>query len=653
MNRIPDVLFPYDIDSEYSLFKVYNNSQSVLTEDITSEATEIKIQAASANTAEVWPSSGFVTIQDELIYYDNSELNEDGKICVFKRCKRGLEGIALSYQAGTSVYGNVVANQHNQLAAAIIEIEKTIGNISELVHKPDLDEEFPLSLHGSLAAMQSYAAVGDDSCPDVEFEVNTGLPVAGGTTMEFCVRIYGQNVNVTSYKLDFGDGTITTTQYSGTHQYSSGGPFNPVVTVITPQCTIIQQPSNPDAGCSIIPTVSPSQPFHIPIPSVPNWPSFVAPQKQCPGPLFNLPPILVPNPTLCSSTTPMSVVCGSISAISVNISITPIPSVISLVGCCPPSLISVVNCTMPSLISITGCCPPSVISFANCNLPSVISFAGNCCSIPSVISVQCCSTPIPSVISVQGCNFPNVISVQCCSVTFAPTPSFAPIQFANPPSLSPISVVWGVPPTVSCVVTVACPASSTPSPSPTPFAPNIFGDFQDGFNDTAEVPLNVDLGIPKEIKMIAPTIPDINIIHDIPKEISIKVPTIPDIRIIGPETNIPSIISIIGNIPSEIKVASDIPKVIHIEAKDIPSRILVESNLPSVIRLEAFGIPDKLQVVGIPPTIEITNFPSEIQLVMPPDPTIELVYKGSPFELGLKPEVEKLISQFILVHPGS
>jgi hypothetical protein len=98
-----------------------------------------------------------------------------------------------------------------------------------------------------------------------------------------------------------------------------------------------------------------------------------------------------------------------------------------------------------------------------------------------------------------------------------------------------------------------------------------------------------------------------------------------------------------------------VPRSIVVEAKDIPKTIKVEPapNFPTVIRMEAFGIPSTLQVTGIPPVIEVVgNIPSTIQLLMPENPTIELVYKGTPFELGVSPNLEKLLSQIILVQPS-
>jgi hypothetical protein len=186
-------------------------------------------------------------------------------------------------------------------------------------------------------------------------------------------------------------------------------------------------------------------------------------------------------------------------------------------------------------------------------------------------------------------------------------------------------------------------------------------DYRVPEQEDASIPITLgDIGIPDEIKIVAPKIPDIRVLHNIPREIALQMPMpIPDIRIVGPVKPLPERINIVGgdSIPDKIHlVATDVPRTIKLDATDVPRRILVEpaANFPSVIRMEAFGIPDTLRVTGIPPTIELVgNIPSTIQLVMPEDPTIELVYKGAPFEIGLRPEVEKLLSQIIMVQPGS
>jgi hypothetical protein len=82
----------------------------------------------------------------------------------------------------------------------------------------------------------------------------------------------------------------------------------------------------------------------------------------------------------------------------------------------------------------------------------------------------------------------------------------------------------------------------------------------------------------------------------------------------------------------------------------LPNKILVEAaaNFPKSIQIE--GMPSTLQITGIPTAIEIIgNIPSTIQLLMPENPTIELVYKGAPLELGMHPNLEKLLSQIMVV----
>jgi hypothetical protein len=70
-------------------------------------------------------------------------------------------------------------------------------------------------------------------------------------------------------------------------------------------------------------------------------------------------------------------------------------------------------------------------------------------------------------------------------------------------------------------------------------------------------------------------------------------------------------------------------------------------EVPSVfptIKIDATGIPDKIQVVGIPSAIELVG-PSEIKLVLPEKPEIELVYKGAPIEVKVNLDVSRLTGE--------
>ena len=154
-----------------------------------------------------------------------------------------------------------------------------------------------------------------------------------------------------------------------------------------------------------------------------------------------------------------------------------------------------------------------------------------------------------------------------------------------------------------------------------------------------------DLGIPSEIFVRVPEIPDIRIIHDIPAVIRVETPIIPDIKIIGPETPLPKEIRILSeNIPSTIELVSyNLPKAIILDSTDLPRSIKLEvpESFPS-IKIDASGIPDKIQVVGIPSSIELVGAPSEIKLVLPDKPEVELVYKGAPIDVKINLDISRL-----------
>ncbi len=140
-------------------------------------------------------------------------------------------------------------------------------------------------------------------------------------------------------------------------------------------------------------------------------------------------------------------------------------------------------------------------------------------------------------------------------------------------------------------------------------------------------------------------------IHDIPAMIEVVAPKIPPIEITGWQ-NIPKTIEVIAtDIPKTIEVvgAHAIPKSISIEgASNIPTviRLEVPVDFPKTIVLDASGIPDKIQVVGIPPVIElIGNIPTEIKLTMPEKPEVEMVYRGAPIEMKISLDTSRLTGE--------
>ena len=177
-----------------------------------------------------------------------------------------------------------------------------------------------------------------------------------------------------------------------------------------------------------------------------------------------------------------------------------------------------------------------------------------------------------------------------------------------------------------------------------------FNSLEDSFEDQ---PLEVeiaDIGIPSEIRIIAPELKDIHVLSDIPERIRIEGVNIPtSIKFDTGKFVFPSEIKLVSdNIPSRIELFSkfEIPSRIELYST-LPSSIKLElsDNFPSVFRLEAIGIPEKIQVTGMPSTIELVGAPSEIKLVMPDKPEIEMVYKGAPIDVKINLDISKLTGE--------
>jgi hypothetical protein len=151
-------------------------------------------------------------------------------------------------------------------------------------------------------------------------------------------------------------------------------------------------------------------------------------------------------------------------------------------------------------------------------------------------------------------------------------------------------------------------------------------------------------GIPSEIKIVAPNIPDVKLIHDLPSTIRLEVPEIP--KEIFLRSDLPKEISLViaDNFPRTIElVADNVPRSILLDASEIPPyiQIGVPVDFPKEIKLDASEIPKEIKVVGIPNYIELIG-PSEIKLVVP---EVEMVYKGAgiPIDVKIELDVSKLV----------
>lgn len=664
----PNPVYPKSYDSDYTLFLVYNTSETVTSTDNLAWSDTVLIKPVDPDKPEIWSENGFANINGELFYYDAVEKDAYGKINKFKRCARNLGGKETKFNAaGAEVRGFVIAEHHNQLIDAVINLENFIG----YDFTPTLE-----TLDYRIRNLRALTVIFDDfTCPDITFTFNviSSDPVSGSVA-QYSVLVNG---SYTSFRLDFGDGQFTDSTLIGQHQYAANSTIDPIVTISNELCTITTSPKERVEANE--PTITePTTTIDITLPNFPEFPPFVYPDVTLPSYIINLPPIVFP----CLDIGPIS----PINIPSVIILDPPLPSSISITPLYLPSRISLTPFgIMPSIVSLTPFgIVPSIVSLTPFGIvPSIVSLTpfGIVPSrisitpfgiIPSTVSI----TPfgiIPSKISITPVSIPSVISIvpfKIPDVKITPItipdikispPNIPPIT-VTPPVIPPISIVppnippitvdfgnpptipvdWGSPPTVSCEIKVSCPAAAARAKG--------FDSLQDNLEEQALEVEIADIGIPSEIKIIAPEIPDIQILSDIPERIKVEAINIPSsIKIDAGKFSLPSEIKIIADeIPTKIEIVSkfEIPSRIDLIA-NLPSSIKLDlaDNFPSVFKLEAIGIPEKIQVTGIPSTIELVGAPSEIKLVMPEKPEIEMVYKGAPIDVKINLDVSKLTGE--------
>ena len=457
------------------------------------------------------------------------------------------------------------------------------------------------------------------------------------------------------FRLDFGDGQFTNLVADGSHTYAPGTTVDPVVTVSNADCQIVLSPTeraDPEQPLS----TTEDEPFEIPIPECPPFPEFSCTPVDITPPDFEIPPIVFP----C-----IDITVPDFPAISFpDIDITPIiPSVIVFE---PPTIEFGPAPDIPTLIEF-GPAPTFTVLTLEVDVPTLVEF-GPSPFIPTLIEFG----PAPFVPTlIEFGESPSIPTM----IDFGPAPT--PTVDWGPQQV--ISIEWGTPPCLSfcscCEFTlsVACPASGAPMA----FAPMTLqnewwdDDWADDVKggrqaeqaeqsldplkspvDTSALDdINFDLGIPSEIKIVAPeSIPAINVIHDIPKVIKVEAPDIPkEIRLMH---DLPDKIDVAG-IPDSIKLDApesiklDAPETIKLDATALPEEIklIVPPDFPSIIRLDATGIPAKIQVEGIPEVIELVHdLPNKIELVMPENPKVEMVYEGSPIELKIQLDIDSALA---------
>ena len=645
----PIPVYPLAIDSDTTLYLVYNTTESTISADNPPWSEEVLIEPQEALSPEIWPDNGFATISGELFYYGSVEKNGDDRVFKLKRCARNLGGDASIYNVeGTDIRGFVVAEHHNQLADAVGKVEGFIG----IQDSTDAD-----SLDFRIRQLADQSECFDDgNCPNVNFSFRTvTTDPCDGTLIDYELLVLG---NFNSFRLDFGDGTFTNSTQPGEHRYAPNTTVDPVVFVSNNFCQLVvtavlrtedKQPTVP---------VDPN-PLTFPVPSIPPIPTITITPTEIPPLDITIPPIVLPCPEVGTGVSIGPISIGDISVPSF-ITVSPIPSFISVIApsftpisISPeiPSVISIsppvisispeipsvisFNATVPSTISLTGIEIPSVISF-DAVIPSIITVDAN---IPSFIS-----TSIPDTILVVD-SIPNTIAViDSIPNTIIVIDSIPSVITITPPSMSPISVNWGTPPTISCNCNVGCGCCSYTGPAP-PMAGALWTeDFDPGLG-TVEVDYDF-AGIPSRIIVEAPEIPAISICADsLPSEIKLIAPDIPsEIKVTGLDK--PVELRLIAPEFPQIEISSKgLPKSISIDASSMPTEItIVPPKIPSVISIDASGIPSTIQVEGMPKTIQVVGIPDFIPMSIM-NPEVEMIYRGAPIDVVVKLDLQNITGQ--------
>jgi len=581
----PRPTYPDAIDTDYTLFLVYNTAEARTCADSSPWAEEIDIVPVAADQDDVWADNGFANIDGELFYYDAVTRNDAGKVTRLRKCARGLQGTSHFVPRGSWVRGFVIAEHHNQLVDVVLRMQNFIGRNFDERHE---------TLDWRIRNLRDLKTIGDDfSCPDVTFVFNilqedneTGILASYAVDVE-------PPTAITSFRIDFGDGEFTTTQLSGTHLYALNARIDPVVTVSNSRCEIVQTPNertNPSE-----PRSQPVLEFDFPIPQFPDFPDFNVVTPEFPEIEILSPPLVLPCPNLTSDFP--SVVIGPDGFPShVVISGPDFPvqlphSVIQVVG--GFSLPSLIVIDTPPTITIDPPVPPTIIV----DFPSSLAF-----DFGDVPTLQMdWGTPPPV----------NINMVMMRAVNKSAKPNEFGDEFSDIFQAESLDVAY------------------------------------EPLDIPREIKLVVPENYRDEIRLDCSTLPDAIQVDASQLPSTIKVDSNIPARIVleGPDTPLPSEIRLVQQHPLPEKIMVEgltLPERIVVELRDtIPERIIVEQlqPLPDVIRIDASDMPRKVQIEGMPSSVQVTGFPAGIPVIFPEQmPAIPLVYNGPAIEMKLTME---------------
>jgi PKD repeat protein len=205
-------VFPQAIDDMDTLYTAKNNSETVLSQSLTYNGKYIIVEDGSSfaetGLVRIGPPAGQPGTH-ELIYYGNKNGN------VFGDLARGFAGSRQnSFNAGAHVTSSVMAEHHNAVKDAILNIQERLGT-----------KKFPTatSIHALLKKLENrYLA------PRVFFRA---FPRNGQPPLTVRFQNFSEG-DAIRFFWDFGDG-ITSVERNPTHVYQNEGIYTVKLDVLT------------------------------------------------------------------------------------------------------------------------------------------------------------------------------------------------------------------------------------------------------------------------------------------------------------------------------------------------------------------------------------------------------------------------------------
>lgn len=205
-------IYPIALDGRETLYEARNNASAHLKQTLTYSAQNIIVDDASG-----FPPQGLLRVgpppgqpgNSELIYYGQRSNN------IFSKLVRGFAGsIQTQFYVGSWVTNAVMAEHHNAIKDAVLNMEKNLG----VKDFPD-----PASLNGILSTLETRFLA-----PKPIFRA---LPIRGVPPLKVRFQNYSGGDPI-RFLWDFGDGA-SSTDLSPIHTYMQEGVYTVRLNMIT------------------------------------------------------------------------------------------------------------------------------------------------------------------------------------------------------------------------------------------------------------------------------------------------------------------------------------------------------------------------------------------------------------------------------------